>query len=103
MAMLDALGDMDMALGQIEPFEFRERRLLVLGAEIGPDRAVLLAARIGFLLHVLLELRLRRLVRLVRAIAVEIVLPAVIPAAQLAIGVLAEEQRRAAMRASLTE
>jgi hypothetical protein len=100
-AALAPLGDIDMAFGRRQPFERGQRRLLVARPHIGPDHAVLLDAGIGRVFDLVLELRLRRLVRHVDAIAVEVVCPAVIPAAQSASLVLAEEQRRTAMRAML--
>ena len=92
MAILIALRDIDMALGHVQPFEFGQRRLLLRRPHIGHDDAVALDAGIGRLLHLVLELALRRLVRLIEAIAVDIVFPAVIEAAQPAFLVLARNR-----------
>src|SRR5690348_14892435 len=101
MAILIALRDINMALGYGEPFEFGQRRLLLRRPHIGHHDAVAFDAGVGRLLHLVLELALRRLVRLIEAIAIDIVFPAVIEAAQPAFLVLCEIERRAAMRAVL--
>src|SRR5579862_4703608 len=103
MTILISLRDIDLIRGNVEPFEIGQRRLFFGRPHIGHDDAVTLDAGIGDLLYLFLELRLRRLVRHVDAIAVDVVFPAVIPAAQAAVAVLAEMQRRAAMGAMLAE
>ena len=84
-------------------FPFRQRRLLVRRAHIGPQHAAALDQRIGGELDLLGEAALLRLRRHIHALAGHVVFPAVIGAAQAAFLVAAEPQRHAAVGAELVD
>ena len=75
------------------------RRRLCAWSEVGPHDAAALVCRIRHGLDFGFEVGLRRLVRHVDAVAVDVELPAVVDAAQAGFFIAAEEQRRAPMRA----
>ena len=82
-------------------FPFRQRRLLLGRAHVGPQHAAALDQRIGLQLDLLAEAALLRLRRHVDALAGVVVFPAVIGAAQPVLLVAAEPQRDAAVGAEL--
>ena len=92
-----------MRLRDQRPFEIGKFRLVLGGAHIGPDQPAALDARIGLGLHARLQIVVARLARQVDAVAVDVELPAVIDAAEAALFIAAEEQRRGAVRAVLVE
>ena len=79
----------------------RQRRRLGALAHIDPDHAVALGGLVGLGLDLVLEVLMRRHVRHVDAVAVHVVFPAVIDAADAVLLVAAEKQRGAAMRAAV--
>src|SRR5947209_5045430 len=102
-AFLDDLADMAAFCRNLRPGKFGRGRHLVGRAEISPDEAAELDRRIGSDVDVLLELVLRRLIELVKAIAFDVELPAVIDAPETAFLVASEEQGHPAMRAEFVD
>ena len=100
-AVLDALGDEEVALRQERPLELGQGRRRALRAHVGPDHPAGLRARIGRGAHLGREARLRRLARHVHALPVQPELPAVIRAAHPAVLVPPEVERGPAVRAEL--
>ena len=75
--------DMKLWLGRHHgEFPFRQRRLLLRRAHVGPQHAAALDQRIGLQLDLLAEAAFRRLRRHLDALAGDVVFPAVIGAAQ---------------------
>src|SRR5262249_2180345 len=91
------------ALRQQDRLETRQRGRRRALAHIGPDQAVALEHLVALGLDLLRKGVVRRHVRHVEAIAVDVELPAVIGAAQPLVLVAAEEQRGAAVRAAVIE
>ena len=85
------------------PFVLRQRRLALGGPHVGPQHAAALDERIALQLDALAEARVLRLRRDLDALAGDVVLPAVVRAAQPALLVAAEPERDAAMRAELVD
>ena len=79
-ALLDALGDERVGLGQERPLELRQRRRRARGPHVGQDDPAPLLARIGDVADLRGEARLRRLARHLEAAAVGAELPAVVDA-----------------------
>ena len=90
----------DLVLGNVEDLERRQRRHLRARSHVDPDDAGALGDLVGPRLHLLLEAR-RRQARHVHAVAGDVVLPAVIDAADPAFLVAPQEQRGAAVRAAM--
>src|SRR6185437_9520754 len=101
-AALTRAHDEAVIVGDVEAFPFREGRWLAL-AEISEDHAAAHRDRIGFVLDRTAEILARRLGRLLQALAVHVVEPAVIDAAQPAILDPAVAQIGAAMRTMQVE
>src|SRR5579864_7530247 len=90
------------ALRSEEAFEMRQiPRRAVAVAHIDPDHAVMLFRQIGLGFDLVEKLLAGGDVELVDAIAVDVVFPAVIDAANAVLFVAAIEERSAAMRAAL--
>ena len=87
----------------VHPFEMGEGRRLGARAHVRPDHARLLPAWVAGRPDLLLEGTLGRLVRHVDAAARDVVLPAVVDAAQAALLVPPEVERRAAVPAALRQ
>ena len=94
-------ADADLSRRHVEDLEARQRRRLRVLAHMDPDEAGALDRAIGLGLHLVLEVLAGGRARHVDAVAGDVVLPAVIDAAQPALLVAAEEQRGAAMRAAM--
>ncbi len=102
-ALLQTLRHETLLGHNVGPFQRRRRRLQRGRPHIGPDDAGLLDAGVGFQLDVLAEAGVLRLRRQVDALAGDVVFPAVVVAADAAVGAFAEPQRDAAMRAELVD
>src|SRR3989454_3672106 len=102
-ALLPPLGGDAMRRGQMHPLEVRQRRLPRRRAHVGPDDAAQLHARVRLELDALAYAAFLRLGGQVHALAVHVVLPPVVRAAQPALLVAAEPQRHAAMGAELVD
>ena len=100
---LDALRHEALLGRHLREFPFRQRRLLVGRAHIGPQHAAAFDQRIGLQLDLLAEAAFDRLRRHLDALAGVVVFPAVIGAAQAAFLVAAEPQRDAAMGAEFVD
>ncbi len=98
-----ALGERDgeIAFRQQRRLDLRHRRRLGALAHVDPDHAGAFGDLVGLGVHLLPEILLRRQVRHVDAVAVGVVFPAVIDAADAAVLVASVEQRRAAVRAAM--
>src|SRR5437899_1171914 len=81
-AFLQALGDEGLIGRHRREFPFRQRRLLLRRTHIGPQHRPALHQRVGLELDLLAETALARLGGDVRALAGDVVFPAVIGAAQ---------------------
>src|SRR3989449_11408137 len=101
--LLPSLGGDAMRRGQMHPLEARQRRLLRRRAHVGPDDAAQLRARVRLELDALAYAAFFRLGGQVHALAVHVVLPPVVRAAQPALLVAAEPERHAAMSAELVD
>ena len=102
-AFLQALGDEGLIGRNGREFPFRQRRLLVGRAHIGPQHRPALHQRVGLELDLLAEAALARLGGDVDALAGHVVFPAVIGAAQAGLLVAAEPQRHAAVGAEFVD
>src|SRR6266699_6845436 len=102
-ALLPPLGGDAMRRGQMHPLEVRQRRLFLRRPHVGPDDSAQLHARVGLELDALAHAAFFRLRGQVHALAVHVVLPPVIRAAQPALLVAAEPQRHAAVGAELVD
>ena len=102
-AFQELLGH-DLVLGRhLGEAELGARRRLGLSAPVGPDHAVRLEAAIRLGAHLGADVAIAGHVRRLEAAAVGVELPAVIDAAQAAVFVAREIERRAAMRAVRAE
>src|SRR5436190_24036262 len=102
-ALLPPLGGDAMRRWQMHPLEVRQRRLFRRRAHVGPDHAAQLHARVRLELDALAYAAFFRLGGQVHAVAVHVVLPAVVRAAQPALLVAAEPERHAAMGTELVD
>src|SRR2546428_6870995 len=102
-AFLPAFGGDAMRRGQMHPLEVRQRRLFLRRPHVGPDDSAQFHARVGLELDALAHAALFRLRGQVHALAVHVVLPPVVRAAQPALLVAAEPQRHAAVGAELVD
>src|SRR5438552_11680840 len=101
-ALLPAFGGDAMRRRQMHPLEVRQRRLLRRRAHVGPDDAAQLHAGVRLELDAA-AYAFARLGGQIHALAVHVVLPAVVRAAQPALLVAAEPERNAAMRAEFVD
>ncbi len=102
-ALLQALGDEGLLGGDGGEFPFRQRRLLIGRAHIGPQHRPALHQRVGLELDLAAEAALDRLGGDVGALPGHVVFPAVIGAAQPPFLVAAEPERHAAVGAELVD
>src|SRR5258706_13723521 len=102
-ALLPPLGGDTMRRGQMHPLEVRQRRLFLRRPHVGPDDSAQFHARVGLELDALAHAALFRLRGQVPALAVHVVLPPVVRAAQPALLVAPEPQRHAAVGAELLD
>src|SRR6266568_2204764 len=102
-ALLPPFGGDAMRRGQMHPLEVRQRRLFLRRPHVGPDDSAQLHARVRLELDALAYSALFRLGGQVHALAVHVVLPPVVRAAQPALLVAAEPERHAAMGAELVD
>src|SRR6266852_5686340 len=102
-ALLPPFGGDAMRRGQMHPLEVRQRRLFRRRPHVGPDDSAAFHARVGLELYALAHAALFRLGGQVHALAVYVVLPPVVRAAQPALLVAAEPQRHAAVGAELVD
>ena len=102
-AFLIALGNVALLLRNHAKLIFRQGRLLVGGAHVGPQHAAALDERIGLQLDLLGVTGFDRFGRHVDALARIVEFPAVIGTAQPAFLVAAEPERRAAMRTEFVD
>ncbi len=100
---LHPLGDEALGIGNGGELPFRQRRLHLRRAHIGPQNAAALDQRIGLELDPLAEAAFLRLRRHLDALPGHVVFPAVIGTAQAGLLVAAEPQRHAAMGAELVD
>ena len=94
---------LDLVLRQERGFERRQVRRALALAHIDPDEAVLLGGEIGLGAHLVLEILVRRHVGHLETVAIDVVFPAVIDAAQTVLLVAPVEEGGAAMRAAVVE
>src|SRR6267143_4042609 len=87
----------------MHPLEVRQRRLFLRRPHVDPDDSAQLHARVGLELDALAHAALFRLRGQVHALAVHVVLPPVVGAAQPALLVAPEPQRHAAVGAELVD
>src|SRR6266852_2507842 len=102
-ALLPAFGGDAVRRGQMHPLEVRQRRLFRRRAHVSPDDAAQLHARVRLELDALAYAAFFRLGGQVHALAVHVVLPPVVRAAQPALLVAPEPQRHAAVGAELVD
>ena len=100
---LQTLGNERLLGRDGREFPFRQRRLLVGRAHIGPQHRTALHQRIGLELDLLAEAALARLRGDVDALAGHVVFPAMVRTAQAGLFVAAEPERHAAMGAELVD
>ena len=100
-AFLEALRRVGLRGGHRRELVLRKRRLRFRRSHVGPEDAAALDERVRGQLHLLRKRGVLRLVRHVDALAGDVVLPAVIRAAQSALLVAAEPERDATVRAEL--
>src|SRR5690606_15521118 len=102
-ALLQALGGVGLLRGHQRELELRQRRLAGRIPHVGPEDVADLDQRVRGELDVLAEARVVRLRGDLDALAGDVVLPAVVGAAQAALLVAAEPQRGAAVGAELVD
>ena len=102
-ALLQPLRREGLALGDGDELPLGQRRLLRGIAEVRPEHVAALDQGVGLQLHVFAEVARLRLARHLDGLAGDVVLPAVIRAAQAALLVPAEPERDAAVRAELVD
>ena len=100
-ALLPALGHEAMAVRDHRPLVLGERRLVLRRAHVRPQHPAALHQRVGLELDPRAKLRVVRLGRDLDALTRDVVLPAVIRAAQPVLLVPSEPERDPAMRAEL--
>ena len=96
-------GDGVLAVGAHVGLEVRQGRELRAGAHVGPDDAVALLAGVGRDLHLVLEVGLGGLGGHVDAVAADVVLPAVVDAADAGLLVATEEEAGAPVGAVVVD
>src|SRR6267143_1915155 len=102
-AFLQALAHVALLVAHIDPFVCRRCRLVLRWAEVRPEHAAALDKRIALQLHALAKTRVIRLRGDLYALPGDVVLPAVVGAAQPPFLIAAEPERRAAMRTELID
>src|SRR5215208_5580220 len=98
-ALLQPLAHEAVAVRNDRPLQLGQRRAQLRWTHVRPDKTAALLRRIRDRVDLVLEIRLRRLVRHVETVSVDIELPAVVDAAQPRLLISAEEQGCAAVRA----
>ena len=91
----------DLAVGNVQNLESRQRRRFGARPHIDPDQPGAFDRPVRLGADLVLEVLMRRHVRHVEAVAGHVEFPAVIDAADPALLVAAQEQRRAAVRAAM--
>src|SRR5204863_6672618 len=100
---LKAAGHESLRRGDDRPLELGQARLHLGPSQVGPDHTAAVATGVRDGLDLLLERALGRLVRHVDTATGYVEFPAVVDASEPVLFVAAEEQRRAPMRAVLSD